>query len=98
MSAFKHEVRWNEGLSRIEMHLRARYDVQFRVADCSFSMREGETIHTENSYKYTVRDIRLLLRAGGWNTTGFWTDPDGYFAVLSAQRVQIDSAQEYGAD
>ena len=98
VSAFKHEVRWNEGLSRIEMHLRARYDVQFRVADCSFSMREGETIHTENSYKYTVRDIRLLLRAGGWNTTGFWTDPDGYFAVLSAQRVQIDSAQEYGAD
>ena len=98
VSAFKHEVRWNEGLSRIEMHLRARYDVQFRVADCSFSMREGETIHTENSYKYTVRDVRLLLRAGGWNTTGFWTDPDGYFAVLSAQRVPIGSDQEYSAD
>lgn len=98
VSAFKHEVRWNEELSRIEMHLRARYDVQFRVAECGFSMREGETIHTENSYKYTAREIRLLLRAGGWNTTGFWTDPDGYFAVLSAQRIPIGSAQEYSAD
>jgi L-histidine N-alpha-methyltransferase len=98
VSAFKHEVRWNAGLSRIEMHLRARCDAQFRVADRTFSMREGETIHTENSYKYTVRDIRLLLRAGGWNTTGLWTDPDGYFAVLSAQRIPIGSVQEYSAN
>jgi L-histidine Nalpha-methyltransferase len=98
VSAFKHEVRWNEGLSRIEMHLRARHDVQFRVADCTFSMREGETIHTENSYKYTVRDIRLLLRAGGWNTTALWTDPDEYFAVLCARRIPIGSVHEYGAD
>src|SRR4051812_31512576 len=98
VSAFKHEVRWNEGLSRIEMHLRAQCDAQFRVADCTFSMREGETIHTENSYKYTVRDIRLLLRAGGWNTTGLWTDPDGYFAVLSAQRIPVGSVRDYSAD
>jgi dimethylhistidine N-methyltransferase len=85
--AFKHEVRWNESLSRIEMHLLARHDVQFRVGGCTFSMREGETIHTENSYKYTVRDIGLLLRAGGWDTTGLWTDSEGYFAVLSARRI-----------
>ena len=97
VSAFKHEVRWNESLSRIEMHLRARHDVEFRVADCTFFMRKGETIHTENSYKYTVRDIGLLLRAGGWNTTGLWTDPDGYFAVLSAQRIPIGSVQDYCA-
>lgn len=97
VSAFKHEVRWNEGLSRIEMHLRARCDVQFHVADYAFSMREGETIHTENSYKYTVRDIRLLLRAGGWNMTGLWTDRDGYFALLLAQRIPTGGVQEYGA-
>lgn len=90
VSAFEHQVRWNEGLSRIEMHLLARHDVRFRVADRTFSMGAGETIHTENSYKYTVRDIGLLLRAGGWNTTGAWTDPDGYFAVLSAR---VQSAQ-----
>jgi L-histidine Nalpha-methyltransferase len=87
--AFEHEVRWNESLSRMEMHLRAQHDVQFRVADCIFSMKEGETIHTENSYKYTVRDIGLLLRAGGWIATGLWTDSDGYFAVLSAQRIPV---------
>jgi len=97
VSAFRHEVRWNEGLSRIEMHLLAQHDVEFRVADCTFSMRKGETIHTENSYKYTVRDIGLLLRAGGWDTTGLWTDPDGYFAVLSARRIPIGNVQDYTA-
>jgi len=98
VSAFRHEVRWNGALSRIEMHLRAQRDVQFRVAHCAFSMREGETIHTENSYKYTARDIRLLLRAGGWNTTGLWTDADGYFAVLSAQRIPASCVPDYSAD
>jgi dimethylhistidine N-methyltransferase len=98
VSAFGHEVRWNESLSRIEMHLRARQDLQFRVAESTFSMKEGETIHTENSYKYTARDIGLLLRAGGWNTAGLWTDTDGYFAVLCAQRIPIGSVQDDSAD
>jgi len=96
--AFRHEVRWNESLSRIEMHLRAEHDVQFDVAGSTFAMRQGETIHTENSYKYTVRDIGLLLRAGGWNTTGLWTDADGYFAVLAAQRMPIGGVEGHRAD
>jgi dimethylhistidine N-methyltransferase len=98
VAAFEHEVRWNEGLSRIEMHLRARHDVHFRVAGRAFSMGQGETIHTENSYKYTARDIGLLLRAGGWNTIRLWTDPDGYFAVLCARRMPASSFQDEGAD
>lgn len=98
VSAFRHEVRWNGELSRIEMHLLAQRDLQFRIADRAFSMRAGETIHTENSYKYTARDIGLLLRAGGWNTTRLWTDPGGYFAVLCARRIPIGSAQEYSAE
>ena len=98
VSAFRHGIRWNEGLSRIEMHLVAQHELQFRVSDFTFSMKRGESIHTENSYKYTVRDIGLLLRAGGWNTTGLWTDPDGYFAVLCAQRIPPGSVQEYSAD
>lgn len=97
VSAYKHEARWNEELFRMEMHLLAQHDVQFRVADFTFSMRAGETIHTENSYKYTVRDIGLLLRAGGWNTTGLSSDPDGYFAVLSARRIPVGSIEEDGA-
>jgi dimethylhistidine N-methyltransferase len=97
VSAFEHEVRWNERFSRIEMHLRARRDMRFRVAGRCFSMEKGETIHTENSYKYTARDIRLLLRAGGWNVTGWWTDQDGYFAVMAAERISFSAAQEYSA-
>ena len=55
------------------MHLRARYDVQFRVAEWSFSLREGETIHTENSYKYTFRDIIFLMCCGCCMYRVFWT-------------------------
>ncbi|MEJ8839912.1 L-histidine N(alpha)-methyltransferase [Ramlibacter sp. AN1133] len=92
--AFEHEVRWNERLSRIEMHLRAARDMRFRIADRCFSIQAGETIHTENSYKYTARDIRLLLRAGGWNVTGQWTDANGYFAVLAAERIALTCARD----
>lgn len=94
VSAFSHEVRWNEGLSRIEMHLLAQEDVQFRVGGVTFSMRRGETIHTESSYKYTARDISLLLRAGGWEVAGRWTDPNGHFAVVSAGRIPIGGVPE----
>lgn len=95
VSGFEHEVRWNAGFSRIEMHLRARRDLRFRVADCCFSMKKGETIHTENSYKYTVRDIRLLLRAGSWNVITLWTDPASYFAVVAAQCIPPGAPQGY---
>ena len=45
----------------------------------------GETIHTENSHKYGLRDARLLLRAGGWGLLAEWTDADGQFAILLAE-------------
>jgi dimethylhistidine N-methyltransferase len=97
VSAFEHEARWNESFSRVEMHLRATRDMEFCIGDRYFSMEKGETIHTENSYKYTTRDIRLLLRAGGWNVTGGWTDSNGYFAVIAAKRIPLARAQDCSA-
>ena len=43
--------------------------------------RAGETIHTENSYKYTVESFGALARGAGWTPVAAWTDPDGYFSV-----------------
>src|SRR4029078_1649113 len=62
--AFRHEARWNDMLSRIEMHLVATRDVEFMVSGERFRFREGSSIHTENSHKYGLRGGRALLLAG----------------------------------
>ena len=78
---FAHEVRWNNALGRIEMHLRTLEDVRFRVAGEAFVMQAGETIHTENSYKYTLPEARLLAHASGWDPVHVWTDPEQLFSL-----------------
>jgi L-histidine N-alpha-methyltransferase len=85
IQAFRHEARWNDILSRIEMHLVAMQDVTFSVAGRSFSFATGTSIHTENSHKYGPRGARVLLLAGGWTPIVEWTDPAGGFAVILAQ-------------
>ena len=85
VDAFVHEARWNDMLSRIEMHLRAVREVSFAIDGHRFSFREGETIHTENSHKYGPRGARMLLLAGGWTPTHEWADPNGDFAVILAE-------------
>jgi L-histidine Nalpha-methyltransferase len=86
VEAFRHVARWNDYEARMEMHLEAVRDVEFTVAEESFSIGRGETIHTENSHKYGPRDARALLRGGGWSPMGEWTDPEGLFALLLASR------------
>jgi dimethylhistidine N-methyltransferase len=83
--AFRHEARWNEMLSRIELHLVATRDVAFSVAGQRFALNQGRTIHTENSHKYGERGARLLLLAGGWTPHREWTDPNGDFAIILAR-------------
>ena len=52
-----------------------------RVAGRTFEFRGGETIHTENSYKYTPESFDAMARGSGWTPVAAWTDPNGYFAV-----------------
>ena len=85
VDAFRHRAIWNDGLSRIEMHLEAVRDVAFAVSGQAFSFRAGETIHTENSHKYGYRDSRLLLRAAGWGLIGEWTDEKEWFSIILAE-------------
>ncbi|HEX7781313.1 MAG TPA: L-histidine N(alpha)-methyltransferase [Sphingobium sp.] len=85
LDAFVHRAIWNDDAARIEMHLEVRRDIDFSVDNVRFSMRAGETIHTENSHKYGSRDARLLLRAGGWEPVKEWTAPDDMFAIILAR-------------
>ena len=92
VDAFRHEARWNDILSRIEMHLVATRDVEFTVAGRSFSFAAGESIHTENSHKYGRRGARLLLLAGGWTPVGEWADSDEDFSIVLAEAQPNRSA------
>ena len=85
LDAFRHEARWNDILSRIEMHLVATRDLEFTVGERTFSFKAGESIHTENSHKYERRGARLLLLAGGWTPIGEWSDSDEAFSVVLAE-------------
>jgi dimethylhistidine N-methyltransferase len=83
--AFRHEARWNEMLSRIEMHLVATRDVSFEIDGERFSFAEGSSIHTENSHKYERRGARVLLLAGGWTPIAEWSDPADDWALVLAE-------------
>jgi L-histidine N-alpha-methyltransferase len=87
VDAFRHEARWNDILSRIEMHLVATRDVDFTIAGRKFAFREAASIHTENSHKYERRGARVLLLAGGWTPIAEWTDEAGDFAVVLAEAM-----------
>lgn len=92
VSEFRHVARWNEGASRIEMHLEARRALRFEVAGRSFAIEGGETIHTENCHKYRPGEMRVLLAAGGWHELEHWTDPAGDFSLVLA-RASDDRAE-----
>ena len=82
--AFRHEARWNDILSRVEMHLVANRDVSFTVSGQRFRFGRGSSIHTENSHKYPERGGRVLLLSGGWTPVAEWTDRNGDFAEILA--------------
>ena len=84
VDAFRHDARWNDILSRIEIHLVATRHVSFSVSGRSFSFGKGSSIHVENSHKYGHRGGRVLLLAGGWTPLVEWSDPAGDFAEILA--------------
>jgi L-histidine Nalpha-methyltransferase len=92
VDAFGHLARWNDEEARIEMHLEAERDVEFRVEGHAYRMAAGETIHTENSLKYGARDVAVLLRAGGWSPIRMWTDREELFTVILAEESAIRSS------
>ncbi|WHZ10886.1 MAG: SAM-dependent methyltransferase [Burkholderiaceae bacterium] len=89
---FAHSAFYNAPLQRIEMHLVSRCRQQVRVCGRHFEFAEGETLHTENSCKFTVEGMQALARQAGFLPTAVWTDPDRLFSL---HWLQAPSAKEF---
>lgn len=81
LDCFEHHAFYNRERNRIEMHLASLKRQKVRVAGETVDFRAGETIHTENSYKYSVDSLSALARGVGWAPAGAWTDANKYFSI-----------------
>lgn len=86
LDGWRHEARWNEGRSRIEMHLVARGPQRIHVPGLgTTAFADGESIHTESSHKYDTARVERILVAAGFRRVGTFTDDDGRFDLHLAR-------------
>ena len=83
LDAFLHAATWNEEAGRVEMHLVSARDQTVRIDDLALDVpfRAGETIHTENSYKYSLEEIDALAATAGFRVERRWLDAGGRFSL-----------------
>jgi len=81
LDRFAHEARWNARLGRIEMHLVSLAAQSVSIAGRRFDFTAGETIHTENSYKYSVAQFQAMAKEAGYRPEAVWTDANELFSV-----------------
>jgi dimethylhistidine N-methyltransferase len=84
---FTHRAVWNALEGRIEMHLQAKKTHRAQVAGVEIEFFAGETIHTENSYKFTSARFAALAARGGWRIVKSWESPPPEFAVYVLEAV-----------
>ncbi|MEX2456888.1 MAG: L-histidine N(alpha)-methyltransferase [Balneolaceae bacterium] len=77
---FEHNAIYNADEGRVEMHLISQKEQEVRVGDRIFLLQKGETIHTENSYKYTTEEFADLA-SEEFNLKHTWTDQRNFFNV-----------------
>ncbi|MES2950767.1 MAG: L-histidine N(alpha)-methyltransferase [Pseudomonadota bacterium] len=82
LDQFAHSAFYNAPYQRIEMHLMSMRPQKVRVGDTSYAFAQGETLHTENSYKFTVDGLHQLAARAGFTPGQSWTDPDHKFCLL----------------
>lgn len=89
LDAFRHRAFYDEPRGRIEMHLQSLREQRVRIAGRVVRFREGETIHTENSYKYSIDGFHALAGRAGLAAARCWVDADNLFSVhhLVAERT-----------
>ncbi len=81
LAAFSHRAIYNRARHRVEMHLVSRKPQTAHVLGKNFSFRAGESIHTENSYKYSLERFAALAGNAGWTLRTTWTDEAKLFSV-----------------
>jgi L-histidine Nalpha-methyltransferase len=78
---FSHRALYNRQLQRIEMHLVSEEGQAVTVDNTVINFNKGETLHTENSYKYTIEGFTELIEAAGFSLQKSWLDEDQLFSV-----------------
>lgn len=83
LAQFDHRAFFNRGRSRVEMHLVSRRAQTARIpgAGITVEFREGETIWTESSYKYTAEGVAGLVQEAGFSLSRQWVEPEARFAL-----------------
>lgn len=84
LQKFNHKAIWNEGEGRIEMHLISQEDHSVNIAGTSVSFSEGESIHTENSHKYTLTEFEEIV-SPCFDVKCVWTDEKNWFSLQYLQ-------------
>lgn len=87
LAAFRHEARWNEAASAVEMHLVSERAQKVVIEDRRFDFAPGETIHTEDSRKYSLEALDPLAARAGWRIEQVWQDERELFAVLGLRAL-----------
>lgn len=87
LDSFRHAARYDTRQRRMEMHLVSRRDQWVRVAGHRFHFDQGESIHTESSYKYGLLRIQAMARSAGWSQCQLWTDAFARFGVHVFERL-----------
>lgn len=85
--AFEHYAFYNEALGRIEMHLKSIRDQSIFVGENEFVFAEGETLHTENSYKYSIAEFTDMTASMGWRRKAVWTDTQDLFSIYLLETI-----------
>jgi len=86
VNLFRHRAFYNHDKDRIEMHLESLRDQKVQINGQQASFKEGETIHTENSHKYTIQEFEKLT-GENFSRIKTWTDSRDYFSVHFFERV-----------
>ncbi|VAW79030.1 hypothetical protein MNBD_GAMMA14-276 [hydrothermal vent metagenome] len=81
IDGFEHKAFYNELPGRVEMHLVSKTSQAVTLGGKVFEFKRGESIHTENSYKYSVSEFHSLARRAGFSTERTWTDRNGLFSI-----------------
>ncbi len=81
LEQFAHSAFYNAPLQRIEMHLMSRERQKVTLGDQTYTFEEGETLHTENSCKFTIDSLRALAVGAGYRPGPVWTDDDNLFSL-----------------
>lgn len=87
LESFRHEARWNEDHSAIEMHLVSAIEQTVSVAGLTIHFEAGESIHTESSRKYDLEVFGETVRRSGWSMSNVWRDPNSLFAVCGMRVI-----------